>query len=361
MKVGIITYHNAYSYGAQLQAYALQEVVRMLGHEPWIIDFKGIGFDNPGVKDFLPVLERPWRLPEVVSQYNEKKAFLEFAKFQHRTRLYSLYQELMSNPPAFEAYICGSDQIWQPKDLKDGRAIQDEYFLSFVNNGGKKIAYAPSFGTLPSEDFVRRISPLLRRLDHISVREESMRDIVGGVVGHSVPTVCDPTLLLGRAGFSKLLPPDAGHKQGAFFYPLTLNLPRDKKICLHLEETYGSLEIVARNWHLWFVGSNVTLSPIEWMRRIRDAKFVLTNSFHGTAFSILFHKPFITLNWLKDSQNIRVRSMLARLGLEDRFFDGANVHDFSRIVERAVDWAAVDEKLSCWRWESMDFLRKALQ
>ena len=359
MRVGIMTYHNAYSYGAHLQAYALQEAIRSLGHDARVIDYKGVGFDAPRKKDLFPFLRRPWRLPDAINQYRTKKGFLAFAKWQHRTAHYSSYQDLMQNPPDFDAYVCGSDQVWQPKTLSDGRAIQDEFFLSFVKNGGQKIAYAPSFGTMPDDDFICNITPYVRQFDHISVREESMVGIVKGIVGLDVPSVCDPTILLGREGFEKMLPKTKTHV-GAFFYPLALNLPRDKEICRSLAARFGHLEIVSRNRPLWFVGGNVAPSPIEWMQMIRDAEFVLTNSFHGTAFAILFHKPFMTLSWIKDAQNIRVKHLLDRLGLADRFFDGGSIKSFETAASAAIDWGAVDAKIFAWRGKSQEFLREAL-
>lgn len=359
MRVGIITYHNAYSYGAHLQAYALQEAIRSLGHDAWIIDYKGVGFNAPCMRDIFSALRRPWRLPDAINQYRTKKGFLAFSKWQHRTSHYPSHQALMQNPPDFDAYVCGSDQVWQPKLLTDGRAIQDEFFLSFVKNGGKKIAYAPSFGRMPDDEFIGNIAPYVKQFDHISVREESMVEIVKRIAGHDMPSVCDPTILLGREGFEKMLPKMKTHV-GAFFYPLTLNLPRDKEICKSLVAQFGRLEIVSRNRPLWFIGDNIVPSPIEWMQRIRDAEFVLTNSFHGTVFSILFHKSFITLNWIKESQNIRVKNLLKRLGLTERFFDGGSLKSFDAAASAAVDWDAVDAKMTAWRRESMEYLKEAL-
>ena len=93
---------------------------------------------------------------------------------------------------------------------------------------------------------------------------------------------------------------------------------------------------------------------------IRDSDFVLTNSFNGTVFSILFHKPFITLNWENDLQNIRVRNLLSRVGLIDRFYDNKDIFGFEEYSEKLIDWDAVDEKLSEWRMSSLAFLKKTL-
>ena len=360
MKVGVFTYHNAYSYGAHLQAYALQEIIRSLGHDAWIIDYKGDGFVAPRIRDLLCLSRTPWRLPDAINQYYTKKGLLEFAKLQHRTVHYPSYQSLMQAPPVFDAYVCGSDQIWQPKKVLDGRPIQDEYFLSFVKNGGKKIAYAPSFGRVPSASFICSMAPYLREFNHVSVREDEMREIVGKVMGQEVPSVCDPTILLGREGFEKILPKSKA-SVGVFYFPLSLNLPRDREICKLLELKYKHLEIVSRNRSLWFVGENVTPSPIEWVRKIRDSEFVLTNSFHGTVFAILFHKPFITLCWANETQNVRVANLLRKLGLVDRFWREESSSHFLDASSMPINWDSVDEKMQVWRSESLKYLKEALE
>ena len=360
MTVGIITYHNACSYGAHLQAYALQEAIRSINHNPMIIDYKGVGFTPAGMKDFKKVLRKPWQVIESYNQYVMKKKMASFSSFQNRTCHYSSYRELMSSPPEFDAYICGSDQIWQPKLLLDGRIVQDEFFLSFVQRGKRKISYAPSFGTIPNDEYVRRITPLLMSFDNISVREESMVGIIRRAVGVSPQIVCDPTILVGKEVFENLLPLRSEQNQGAFFFPLTINQSRDPKICKEVQKRYKRLRIVGRGRRFLFIGENYIPSPIEWMASIRDADFVLTNSFHGTVFSILFHKPFITLNWANDLQNIRVKNLLERVGLESRFYSNEEVSGFFDVADAEIDWCSVDEKLETWRKQSFEFLKKAL-
>lgn len=130
---------------------------------------------------------------------------------------------------------------------------------------------------------------------------------------------------------------------------------------MSMEAKYKHLEIVARNRSLWFVGENVTPSPIEWIRKIRDAEFVLTNSFHGTVFAILFHKPFITLGWSKKEANIRVMNLLRKLGLEERFWGEESTSHFLEAAELPINWDAVDAKMLMWRSESMKYLKEALE
>lgn len=364
MKVGVLTYHNAYSYGAQLQAYALQEVVRSLGHEVKIVDYKGEGFEKPAWGDFRRAVT-PSRLVCVLNRRKMKQALAEFAPYQDRTRPYASTDELTQSPPGFDAYICGSDQIWQPKKLVDGRIVRDEFFLSFAEPSARRIAYAPSFGTIPSAEYMTAVVPHLRRFSALSVREKSMVDLIRQYAELDVPTVCDPTILLGREGFDRLLEKDGtGMLQrqggGVFYFPLSYDLPRDRNVASALKKRFGRLAIVSRPLRQVFLGANAIPTPVGWIRMIKDADFALTNSFHGTAFSILFNKPFLTLSWKDRTKNGRVRNLLEDLGLGARFCDSADVSEILRAADQPIDWVEINRRMSVLRTQSRGFLAKAL-
>ena len=360
MTVGILTYHCAYSYGAVLQAYALAKSIESLGQRVSIINYKPTTRRDTKWYDFFFKVRSPGSLIEFFNQYRRECVFKSFINVLCQTDRYVKVDDFKERPLGFDAYVCGSDQIWHPKQFAITGYYDSVYFLSFCEKRSIRVAYAPSFGCAPDANFIRAISQHLRRFDTLSIREESSVQILEQVVGRKVYNVCDPTLLLGRRGFDDLT---KGYertkfckkKGGLLIFPLG-GLPR-ADFLKKVQQGFSSTTIIGRPFRGIFYGDNIIPSPVEWIELIKTSDFVITNSFHGTVFCILYHKPFYTYAWPDESKNIRVRNLLLRLGLSHRFIPS----DY-KLVDTTTDisWSDVDYKLSQWREESFVFLKMAL-
>lgn len=360
MKVGILTYHHVFSQGAHLQAFALQEVLKSMHHEVSMIDYRGNAYSPMSVIDILKSFD-PRKLVLKYNRYVGLRKFEEFETNFNHTGTYIDGRALNENPPQLNAIVVGSDQVWQLRKFDDGSRYDKTYFLNFATDGIRKIAYAPSFGHALNEDRIVEVLPLIKSFDFLSVREDCAAKRLSELVHRAVENVCDPTLLFGREGFDKSIPTRSIVNDRVFVFKLSWNYKRDILVVNRLRKRFGKVEIESRPLRAFRLGLNVIDSPFDWIRRIRDAQFVLTDSFHGTVFCILYHKPFIFLPWSNEAQNLRVRSLLSRCGLLEFVFKDSESVDDQVDRARAYDnWTSVDREICAWRETSRQFLEKAL-
>lgn len=360
MKVGILTYHHVFSQGAHLQAFALQEILKSMRHEVSIIDYRGNAYSPMSVIDVFKSLN-PYVLASHYNRYVGLKKFGEFESNFNHTRTYIDGEALKENSPQLDAIVVGSDQVWQLRTFKDGSRYDKTYFLDFATDGIRKIAYAPSFGHALNEERIAEVLPLIKKFDFLSVREDCAAKRLSELINRTVENVCDPTLLFGREGFGKNIPTERISNGCVFVFEVMWNYERELFIINRLREKFGKVEIESRPLRAIRSGFNVIDSPFDWVRRIRDAQFVLTDSFHGTVFSILYHKPFIFLPWSNAAQNLRVKSLLSRCGLlEFVFKDSESVDDQVNRAQAYDNWTSVDREICAWRESSRLFLEKAL-
>lgn len=366
MRVGILTYHDALSYGARLQALALQECIRRLGHEVSIIDYRGNVHTAMHWYDIFHT-RSPWGFVNKCNKYRMDRAFRGFnGKYYHLTKPCATEPELQCVSAEFDALVVGSDQVWQLRNFSDGSRFDPNYFLSFVKTGVRRISYAASFGhEFPRTRIAEEIEDL-KRFDSLSVREGRAADELSACLGRKVCHVCDPTILWGRDGFDTQLSNegDAGCRSpsGVFYFSLSPRLQRDGKV---IDAVHDLLEeevvLSSRLLQMSLKGSNFTEGPSQWIEKIRSSRFVITNSFHGTVFSLLYHRPFLFLPWANDGQNVRIKELLGKLNLSDHIFtEKAAIEKQVEAMAMPIQWNEVDNMLSQWRSESLDYLRKAL-
>lgn len=365
MKVGIVTQPLHGNYGGILQNFALQEVLRSLGHEPITLDFQG-GVSGwrwffMSVRKCVAVIRGRTPLSDGLffpyAPFGRKnKKIVEFVEryIEHTPPFWNRYRSNLIKKYGIEAVVTGSDQVWRPCY----NARLTDMFLGFVKHSGiPKIAYAASFGTSDweySPQLVEECAPLVKRLDAISVREASGIELANKL-GAKAVHVLDPTLLLGRAGFEKLLAPitDDSVERCLTCYILDM-VPEAKSTLLQIADREDCPEIHR------FSADEPGMGPVEWLDTIRKSRFMVTDSFHGTVFCLLFHVPFLTVVNI-DRGADRFYSLLQPLGLEDRLVPSlaaaaSKVHTWS-----PIDWNAVDGRLSELRAYSRNFLKTALQ
>ena len=289
---------------------------------------------------------------------NSKKVHLRFAeKHNHFIPRKLIYDksDLVRLQNEFDKIIVGSDQVWNPEFCKE-RPMR--YLLDFVNDDNKKVSYGSSFGVSDiQEELKTGFIQYLSKFKFLSVREEAGKSIINGLLGRDVPVVLDPTLLLNRNEWEQFarLPKEDNY---IFLYEAFSN-QEAVNFALALSRKTG-LRIIHKRVHDYEMKNERQyryMSPEEWMGYILKANYVVTTSFHGTAFSINFNKQFFVLPRQKTSS--RQDTILKRLGLEDRKIDSTNMIDdgfFCRIKD--IDYSRVNPILEEERMKSLNYLRK---
>lgn len=374
MKVGIITFWVwDENYGSQLQCFALQQALKRMGHIPFLI--RNTDSSTSGRSGIFSSLRR-WcwrvfylvRIFDVIKRKREcrLRAFPDFRKkfITQSEKEYSSMSELRSDCPYADVYLTGSDQVWNCFPLNEEGKV---WFLDFAPLGFPKISYAASIGKNRSDpDSIKFMKPLLASFTAISVREEIGVSICALAGRNDAVQVCDPTLLLEKSDYQKILNfSGTSNKRGILAYALNLNkkedfkwdvvkaFARERQLNLSVVPAQKRSRKVLPRKHFFF--PNV----IEFLSAIENATCVVTNSFHGIVFSVIMERPFLAI--LQEGEtattNNRVTGFLSSLGLSDRIYEDG---DFSKKMDTPIDWASVREKLSVLRASSLDFLKNAL-
>lgn len=370
MRIGILTLPFNNNYGGYLQAYALQTVLKRMGYEPCMIMRR---HDKPKVsvsykvkyalKGAIKTILRRRAFPII---YNVENGFWEKGKrmlpfvnreIQPQTPyLYSTNELRKYCEGMFDAYVVGSDQVWRAVYVPDVK----NYFLDFTEGWKvKRIAYAASFGTDNpeyTEQQKKQCKKLIEQFDAVSVREKSGLEVISMFGWNPIDegVVLDPTLLLSSVDYQKLLPQkNSVTRDKVFYYVLDRNESVDNILCKASQmlgkETFGISDIQKGNAPL--------ISIEDWLSNIRDAEFVITDSFHGMVFSIIFHTPFVVcVN--KERGVERFLSLLSMLGLTDRMLNEQEQVD--KVMKNGIDWNLVDDKISHLKMKSMNFLKQSL-
>ena len=375
-KIGILTFHYAHNYGAVLQAYALKTKLQRMGYEVQVLNYqnkyiarryrKGIHIDF-WKRDILPnrwgrilniIKEQHYGSAEWNEQWDAFETFIqENLTGQSKRQALTLSDVEQTD---CDVYILGSDQIWA-KELTHG--LDPVYFGQFAPDK-KKISYAAS---VPNGDIPETEKDLfkayLSTLKHVSVREERLAEILRGLLEKEVTTVVDPTLLLEEKDYDTIVYEQALVEEPylfAYFVVENETLSRlarqaaEKMKCKLVElHYYKTAELDKKMQEEQNVTCIYTAGPKEFLTYIRDARMVLTNSFHGTVFSILFCKKFYSVY----QTNGRIENLLGFLGLENR-----HVTEIEKICpEEEIDYANLAEKLEKYRHDSVTFLQKAIE
>jgi hypothetical protein len=358
MKIGIMTlWWSDDNYGQLLQCYALQKYLRDAGHDAYLIryDPRTDYIKTPVWKKVLKAFD-PAKLinylsykKRLISNRREMKdnprGFNDFREkyIKQTDKIYYSYDELVSDPPEADVYITGSDQVWNTFSLSFEQACKklQAYFLNFGSHEIRRIAYAASFGKeTVANDFIREISPLLERFDYISVREKSGLTICHQCGIENVDWVPDPTLLLSTDDYRLLYKneqPVWPKKPYLFLYLL------GNKTRFSFESVYQWAK--EKNLEVIYVSGNVQVDKYkkvyatipQWISLIENAECIITNSFHGCVFSIIFHKrliPIMLTGKYVSEMNTRVESLFKLLEIKCINDNHANqldnIYDFNK-------------------------------
>lgn len=337
MRIGILTLPLHINYGGILQAYALQTVLERMGHEVHLITIKKKPFTLPLyirpfcygkriLKNMLgektPIFyERIHQQEQIEIRQHTSKFIFQYIK----QAFYSDYTEIKSSD--FDAIVVGSDQVWRPPYF--GNNNMEQAYLQFAEGWNiKRIAYAASFGTDDweySPEQTVRCGNLLKKFDAISVRESSATALCQTHFNVKANWVLDPTLLLDATDYLQLIKNANTPKSKGNLFCYILDETEEKKKLINQVATQNNwvpFSVKAQSENVKDPITQRIQPPIEeWLRGFWDAKFVITDSFHGCVFSIIFNKPFITIG-NKGRGQARFDSLLKLFSLENRLING---------------------------------------
>ena len=317
MRIGIITMISD-NYGNRLQNYALQEALIKIGNtvetlnNPWEDDYnKHKELIKQNIKKLFYIL---FRIP---LRYKRK---IKFDKFNNENIIFSnlwLNQEKDRRKANeyFDLFVCGSDQVWN----SEAKEINGKYFAAFADEN-KRISYAASFGIESiMEERKEEFTNYLKGMKYISVREQSGIKIVEELTGNKAYCHIDPTLLLNASEWDAIATECPTNKE-RYIFCYFLGKP-SQRILREIEKYKEKNKIKVYSISSEYDATHNNVGPEEFIALIRDAEFVLTDSFHGTVFSIIYQKPFYSFsrNGVKESMDTRILSLLDLSGLEDRF------------------------------------------
>lgn len=358
MKIKTVTCHHVYNYGASLQAFALQNYLEAEGHDVEILDYrlpnhrryewfapfqnKGRAYSYMQRFPFLKYIYYPYKRRGMLKTWGRKKAFDKFDEdYLHISKeTYRTIEEIREASPEADVYIAGSDQIWNT-DCDNGR--DPGYYLDFGSKDTKRISYAASFGTGKIkdgfEDFVRR---QLNRFDCISVRERTGLGILKSLNIDGVQVV-DPVFLLSRQEWVSSLGLEEEPGNYIFLYDFLHDDEAIRSFALSLKKKTG-LKIVSVNdfSNAPYADKQINdAGPKEFLQWLLNSNYVVCNSFHATAFSLVFHKEFATYPLLRQKNQSRMSDLLESVGLSERFKPTAFLHPLSH-----SEWKKVDDGLA---------------
>lgn len=357
MNTATVTWINFENNGTFLQAYALQQAIKDIGHNNVILDDQHIQDLNKVKPNLNYFLGRTIMWLKSIFHFSPPSVSSMTHSFYEsfREKYLSIYDK-DDFVNKFDAYICGSDQIWSPYLPFIGY-----YYLDFTTK--KKIAYAPSTGTrICNEEYKRKVSPCLNSFSHISTREEAGKELLLQLTDKPVKVVVDPTLLLRREDWDKLVDKDI-EKDYIFCYFLTHNNWYVTHAIEYARVNHLKLKIFYTVPTFYKYKSDVVFGgPKEFLTYIKCAKIVLTDSFHATVFSLLFQRDFITYKRFEDGgekdQNARIYNLLIPLHLGERFVGENELHSVED--RKPINYESVRDSMEDYRIDSLNYLKNAL-
>lgn len=348
MKIGILTFHNAYNYGAVLQAYATQEIVKSRGHEVEIINYHNRKVDMHYVKKFS--YRKFYKIPLVLIGkfffYKRKLAYERFINEYLQLTSNVIRSEENVTLDVYDVILIGSDQLWN-KRLTGG--WDKMYWGDFKTpSGTRKVAWSICMNNIDlNEDDILFVKKHLENFDLISVRESDLLSFISGLTTKSVYQTLDPTLVLPSANWENVCH-DVKEKGYIAVYAV-----QDEEKAIAYARKIASLQkkslIIIRSYSKWyFTKENKEFAgPDDFLSYIRYADMVITTSFHGAVFSVIYQKQFVCPLF---RDNVRVKSLLDSLHISERIVK--TMSDYHSL--QPIDYARVNRDLDTLRGRTLN-------
>lgn len=388
-EIGVVANHKTINYGTMLQAYATQIALTQLGYKVETINIDGIANDirNKKLRYFIGELSKrelfeakyPGVRKDICKRFNKDFARNitireeKFCKFRESNFPMSEYctnrAALTQLARSYDAVLIGSDQVWLPSNI-----AADVTTLSFVPDEINKVAFSSSFGVPELHGYIQeKAKVFLARINHISVREESGKKLIKRLTGRDVLVVCDPSLLFSATQWENMIPSKQVFDEPYIFCYFLGNNPEQRRFVKEFSKIL-SLNIISIPHMDEYIKSDndfpdfalYDIGPEEFLNLLRNAKFVFTDSFHGTALSVLHHKEFFTFyRFKKDavlSTNTRIDSFFNVIGLKERLITtSVNVESCMKTTSDFNSALVNIEQLRSKSWGYLDDALKGKQ
>ena len=377
-KIGLVSVHNP-NYGSMLQTYALHTYLYEIGADNEIILYTK--------KNDLRLIRRLMNIqlvlmkgrvlyrdmfcrffhPDIAKQLSLRMSKFEDFKNKHFkfSRNHIGWKDLLTTNQDYDTFIIGSDQVWNPINIGT-----DFFNLLFTEDGKYRISYASSFGvsSIPNSQ-IQKTRHYLERIQCLSTREKTGVEIIKNLTGRDAELVCDPTLLVNKDLWDRMKGEKRFINEKYIFCYFLGNNPGHRDFANRFKAQTG-YKLVALQHLDELILSDINFAdikafdvgPAEFVNLISNAEFVLTDSFHGTIFSLLYHKRFFTFSRFesssKGSTNSRVVSLLEMMGVKEHHIKVTQTID--DCLKAEIDFDSIDKKIDVFRQKSREYLHKAL-
>jgi polysaccharide pyruvyl transferase WcaK-like protein len=382
MKIGILTIHDSPNYGASLQCYALWEYLAEQGYDCEIIDLHRPGAHSDYVPSnkyhrCRPLYQRKsTKLKKYVKRlfgikakpihyYNDdaKKKFVEFNSLYKKSKPYTSIDAFYENPPQYDIYIAGSDQLWNPTQAY----CIEPYFLTFVSGSEKKkISFSTSIGITELTDAEKKMfKAWLNDFTAISVREKQAKQLLESFVGREVNQISDPTFLLSPSSWHSIANTPTLKEPYILYFALHF----DKTLlnyCQKLSEESGlRLYVLNQTQPDSIDNSYVAIKdagPRDFLGYIENAEMVITDSFHGTVFSLIMGvKNFYTHISPKNKRGSRIEDLLETHALKNHILREDLSRTYSDLQKGIIERQQVISVINRERTRSIDYLKAVVE
>lgn len=383
-KIGLAIVYDYPDYGSMLQALATQLTVERLGYEPLALNtarlkgdiakrkyryFASNVFDLSIVKEKSKIVGKKLRKlidKGFASRHAMRvRAFEAFnRRYFKETRPFESWQDMAEACRDYDAVVVGSDQLWLPSNV-----AADYYTLSWVPDEVRRVCYATSFGigAVPAK-YAALYRRFLSRINFLSARETSGQKIIRDLTGRDVPLVCDPALLLDADAWDAIATPGRLVSDKYVFCYFMGDNPEQRDFARRLADSHGCRVVSLLHLDQYIPSDEhyadsapYDVSPADFINLVKNAEYVCTDSFHGTVFSVIYHRDFFTFKRFNKkaslSTNTRIFSLLDRLGLADRLF---TAQEDPTADWHIADYDKIDAVVADFRASSLKYLTDAL-
>lgn len=366
MKVGIITLHHTTNYGATFQAYGLWKAIKQLGHEVEIIDYRSYKVARAHLGKCLPIRNTQiWNsqfIPYSIQAWKMRKFLIDNMDLSRKKTYTNAGLKKFSQD--YDVVICGSDEIWHINSPLTG--FDSSFFIDFVDpQTSRKVSYAPSFSqTQNLGEHKELICNLINQFDAISVRDSHSLSLIeecdrGTARGdRSAQVVLDPTLLV---DFSQLQSEPKQTREYLLLYTVKNFSPEQEnwlKYWINSSPEFKKLPIISLGKKSNIADLNlISVDPKQWLGYFKNASYIMTNSYHGTIFSLKSERPFTVFTSIA---NVKIRDLLKKLGLESRIIDQTERDSYPEPTMN-IDYDSVNKTLEKEIVKSKNYLSDAIE